>query len=331
MLYISSRCKTDSFTAHRTLCSDYAPDGGMFIPYQIPQYSVEDLQQLKHTSFCNIVAKVLNLFFSCRLTAWEVEVCIGRMPIRIKEMSHRLLTAESFHNPAGDYSYAEEHLYQKLAGTDAASKPTVWARIAIRIALLFGIYGSIPESVCQSFDICVNADDFTVPMSAWYARKMGLPICTIICSCKENGDLWDLIQKGECSTATLGTTGTANQIEGLLYHIFGRSEATAFSAVCARKGTYRLEKDALPLFSDGLAAAVVGPNRTESLIRSVYRTNSYFITDAAAVSYGGLQDYRANTGESRHTLILMDSSPARQVAAIAAATGMTESEIVKTF
>jgi len=331
MLYISSRSKTDSFTAHRTLCADHAPDGGVFIPYQMPQYSGEELQQLKHTSFCEIVAKVLNLFFSCRLTAWEVEVCIGKMPIRIKEMSHRLLTAESFHNPAGDYSYAEEHLYQKLAGTDAASKPTAWARIAIRIAMLFAIYGKTSESVCQSFDICVNADDFAVPMAAWYARKMGLPIRTIICSCKDNGDLWDLIQKGECSTAAFGSSGTANLVEGLIYHIFGSEEAMAFSAACARKATYRLEEDALSLFSDGLTAAVVGSNRTESLIRSVYRTNSYFITDAAAVSYGGLQDYRANTGESRHTLILMDSSPARHAAVIAAATGMTESEIKKAF
>lgn len=331
MLYISSRSKTDSFTAHRTLCVDRAPDGGVFIPYTIPQFSAGELQQLKKGSFGQIVANILNLFFACKLTAWDVDICVGRTPVRLNEMSRRLLTAECFHNPARDYSYMETHLYSRLTEGKEEQVPTAWSKIAIRIALLFGICSLMPETV-DSFDIAVNTGDFTVPMAAWYARKMGLPVRIIICSCNDSDSRWDLIQRGELNTAAaFGRSCVPDQVEGLIFHKFGTEEANALSAVCNKKGTYRLSDEALSAFGEGLAAAVVGTDRIASLIRSVYRTNSYYITDAAAVSYGALQDYRASTGESRYTLILMDTSPALRAAVIASAAGITENEVLKAF
>lgn len=302
MLYISSRSKTDSFTAHRTLCADLAPDGGVFIPYQLPAVSAEKLDEFRNNSFGQTVAEILNLFFSCKLTGWDVEICSGRMPLRLKEMSHRLMVAELFHNPAQQYSYMEMNLYQKLSGADGQQKATIWARISIRIALLFAIYATIPETTYRHFDICVNADDFTVPMAAYYARKMGLPISTIICSCNSSSALWDLIQKGEASTA-----GIPLQMEGLIYQALGADSVKAFSEAFDRKGVYQLDEEKLSVLNSGLSAAVVSDDRIESVIRNIHRTNDYRISEEAAVSFGGLQDYRANTGESRYTLILMDS------------------------
>ena len=52
MLYISSRNRTDSFTANRTICSNTAPDGGLYIPYQIPLVDAETLKQMRKNSFC---------------------------------------------------------------------------------------------------------------------------------------------------------------------------------------------------------------------------------------------------------------------------------------
>lgn len=326
MLYISSRSKTDSFTAHRTLCVDLAPDGGVFIPYQIPDLKPEMLNEIGDKSFGQTVADVLNLFYSCKLTAWDVDVCAGRMPIRLKEMSHRLMVAEIFHNPAGQYNDIEKNLYQKLAGADACENPTVWARIAIRIALLFAVYAIIPEPICRSFDICVNSDDFLAPMAAWYARKMGLPIRTIICSCNSNSAVWDLLQKGEA-----GTAGVPEQIEGLIYQCLGSEAVNRFADARNRKGVYQLTDDALAILSNGLNASVVSKNRINNLIRSIYRTNNYYISEETAVAFGGLQDYRASTGESRYTLILMDLDPRHQASRIAAAIGVDEKDVLKAF
>lgn len=331
MLYISSRSKTDSFTAHRTLCVDRAPDGGVFIPYKIPELSSSDIRCMKDESFGQIVATILNQFFSRNLTAWDVEICAGKTPYRVKEISHRLLTAECFHNPAGDYAYMEEHLYKRLAGPDAQVQVTSWARVAIRIAVLFAVCAVLPESVGK-YDISVNIDDFSDPIAAWYAKKMGLPIRMIICSCRDNGALWDLIQRGEMSTAgAFPSRQMPDQVEGLVYHAFGCDGANRLSDICSKKGCYRLSSEEMRVLADGFTAFVVGKERITSLIRSIYRTNNYFITDSAAASFGGLQDYRASTGESRNTLIFMDKSPSLQAAFIAAAAGVSEKDVLNSI
>ena len=69
MLYVSTRSKTDSFTAHRVLHEAAAPDGGMYAPFRFPHLNNMQLQQLQTASFSENVATILNLFFSADLTA----------------------------------------------------------------------------------------------------------------------------------------------------------------------------------------------------------------------------------------------------------------------
>ena len=94
MLYVSTRNKMDSYTAYRTLHEEYAPDGGQFVPFRIPSFTNEEREALQEKSFSQIVADILNLFFAARLTGWDVECCIGRNPVRLERMNHRLIVAE---------------------------------------------------------------------------------------------------------------------------------------------------------------------------------------------------------------------------------------------
>lgn len=339
MLYVSSRSKTESFTSHRTLCADRAPDGGAFLPYRIPNFDSGELKALCEGSFAQTVANVLNIFFSSKLTAWDIEICSGRAPVRLKDIPFRVVVSEGFHNPKGEYSYVESNLYRKLSGADACERPTQWARIAIRIAVLFATYGMLPEAMRRGFDVSINCDDFAMPMYVWYARKMGLPIRTIICSCNENSAAWDLIQKGEMNTGALRISTEQkgpdylcpDLLESLIYHTLGIDEAVSFADTCKRKGTYRIDSDVFDAFSAGFYSVVVGTDRIANLIRSVYQSAGYCLTDRTAIVYGGLQDYRARTGESQRTLILADSDPSLNIAMIAAAVGVSEKDILKTF
>lgn len=310
MLYVSTRNKTDSFTAHRTLCADRAPDGGLFVPYMIPKYFPDG-------SFDQIIADVLNLYFYSNLTPRDIELCIGRQPVRLKEMSYRLLVAEFFHNPDGKYQYIEDNLYKKLAGSDMQGEITLWARITIRIALLFAAYSVVADELDDGCDIAVTVGDFTTPLSVWYARQMGLPIGMIICSCNENCAAWDLIQRGEMNTG-LAKVDTAmpdldfscpQLLECLIYQTLGMDEAVRYSQVCESKGNYSISDDQFSVFSAGLSAAVVSRDRIGGLISNVRSACDYRLTDRAAISYGGMQDYRARTGESKKTMIFMDSVP----------------------
>lgn len=337
MLYISSRNKTDSYTSNRALTEDRAPDNGLFLPYRLPVMEGDALSKMCAASFGENVAQILNIFFSGKLSAWDIECAIGRTPVRLVQMNHRIVTAECFHNPANTYSYVENSLFSRLVVDQKNKKLTTWARIAIRIAVLFASYAAMPLQIRQSFDVAVPTGDFSMPLAVWYARMMGLPIRTIICCCNENGALWDLIQRGEFNTGTpLVNTGMPeldkacpDQIESLVYHTLGFDKSQEYLALCQRKGILHLDEEEFAKISQGFAAAVVGQDRINSTVRSVYRANQYFISPVTAISYGGLQDYRARSGESRYTLIFADDAPALFGRAVCDACGITEADMIK--
>lgn len=326
MLYLSTRNKTDSFTAFRTLREDFAPDGGMYVPLRMPVLGKHEIEALQEQSFGQTVAQILNLFFSAKLTGWDVDFCVGRYPVKLIFMNHRLVIAEAWHNLESDYQYMELSLYRKLCGQEEANaRPTQWAAIAIRIAVLFALYGELARKGITHMDICVNADDFSVPMSAWYAKEMGLPIEMIICSSKENGAVWDLIHRGDFSTSAVCSAG----IERLIYSTLGMREVVRYVDICRRKGIYKLNEEALMILNRGLYACVASDNRIESVRRSIFRTNDYIADQDTALAYGGLQDYRSHTGESRQTLLLSYRSPVYEAESIAATIGISAGEIKK--
>ena len=81
--------------------------------------------------------------------------------------------------------------------------------------------------------------------------------------------------------------------------------------------------------SDGMFVSVVGNDRVESVINSVYRSNGCILDPYTAVSYGGMQDYRAKTGESSPTVLLWEYNPISFCAVEQKATGLTSHEIEK--
>ncbi len=327
MLYVSTRNKNDSFTAFRALCEENTPDGGLFVPFRLPDLAPE-LKSFREKSFSDGVAQILNLFFSGSITGWDVEFWVGRRPVKNVSMNHRLMISELWHNLDSSYQSMEKTLYQKLGGQ---GMPTNWARIAIRAAVLFGLYCELPEQEAQSFDVAVHAGDFSWPMAAWYARKLGLPVATILCGCNENGAVWDLIHRGEYATgAPLRHTATpeldvsaAMGLERLIYETLGVEEACCYRNLRDKKALYTLDELQLPLFNQGLFAAVVGSSRVEPVLVSIYRTNSYISDPYTAMTYGALQDYRARTGESRLTLLICQHSPVLHGEQVCNALGIT--------
>ena len=80
MLYISTRSKIDSFTAYRALHENCAPDGGAFAPMQLRKFGSDEIELLLRSSFNDAVSTILNYFFSTKLSGFDLDFSIGRMP-----------------------------------------------------------------------------------------------------------------------------------------------------------------------------------------------------------------------------------------------------------
>lgn len=310
MLYITTRGQKDAYTAHRALCNNYAPDGGCFVPFKMPQFNSNDLMQLQDKSFGEVISEIVNTFFAAGLTGWDIDLCAGKTPIQLHAMSHRVCIAENWHNPKGEYSYIVNNISNKLRNEDTT--PSLWTATVVRIATLFALYAQMLHQrlieLDQTFDIAVNGDDFFEPIAAWYARKLGLPIETIIVTCVDDGIVWDTIHRGVFPGGSIENSLKMN-LEHLLSLTLGFNAVSDFDAAQNKGRAYAVCEALLPMLNKGLFCSVVGTNRAEATVSSVYRSNGYILDPAAARSYGGMQDYRAKTGSTNMTLVLSDVKP----------------------
>lgn len=312
MLYITTRDKSDAFTAARTLSGNLAQDGGLYVPFRLPQLTLDEVSALKEQSFGQTVAHILNLFFASRLTGWDVDFAIGRNPAKFVSMKHKMIVAELWHNPGSDYSYIVKKLFDRICLAPGENmEPTEWVTVAVRIAVLAALYGEMLRSgmadLENPIDIAASAEDFSLPMAVWYARQMGLPFGALICGCNSGSGLWDLLQRGEYSTSSASDRMNLAQ-ERLIQGALGCREVQRYVNCCNNKKMYCVSEADLETLNKGVYVAVVGDFRIQSVISSVLKTREYSLNRSSALAYGALQDYRAGVSENRTTLLLADSA-----------------------
>lgn len=339
MLYRTTRGKYDVVTAYKTAHADCYGDGGLFLPFRMPKLNIDQLQLLSGSSPAQIIASVLSELFSCTLTDWDVEMAIGRRPIRLATIGRQIMAGELWQNDREEVGELIRALSDRIS--TKGEEPTNWMEIAVQIAFLFATFSmvrSAPGFVTRGkLDIAVATGDFSMVMAAWYAREMGLPIGNIICGCNANGGFWDLLNRGELATGERSIptwTPEANlvvprNLERLIHGVFGVDENKRYLLCCSKGRNYTLSSEQLTKISKGLFAAVISDSRIATIIPGVYRTRSYVLSPYGALAYGSLQDFRATTGEENPTLLIADRSPVMDGPLVSRLLKIKESDLQK--
>lgn len=326
MLYITTRGSSDAFTAHRTLMTGRAPDGGLFIPMRFPCFSVDEIHNMVVDSFEATVANVFNLFFRTGLTQWDVGFCIGRNTMRIVDMNPKIYFTELWHNPGNGIDYINLGLFRRVFGEETEQEPTEWFQIVVKVAIIFGIYGELCRQKTikfgDRFDLSVPADDFSYPMAAVYASKMGLPLGKVICNCFKSHSLWNLLHRGELVYADMNDDLAARIERLILFRLDGES-----ASVLQNERVRYFDTEEHGKLKAGLFCVVSGSERAVQAITSTFRNTEKLVTPDAALCIAGLGDYRAKTGESRFTLVIEENSPALYPAEVERATGISARKI----
>lgn len=307
MLYLSTRNKTDSSTAHRVLHSSCAPDGGIFVPMQIPVQDDIALAAYEQMSFGEATASILNLFFGTKVSGWDVDFAVGRQAVELVSFGYKTSLAESWHNPAGSHDYFVKQLYRLVTGEKhPATIPNTWFQIAVYIALLFGIYGKYCRQEIYTFDVSVEAGDLKLLFAIRYAQKMGLPVRNVILGTAEDDGLWEFFTYGEYQSFN---NHHIVCFEAMLWLEFGYPEVQRFWVSKEKKSTYRMNRQLPDEFRKNVFATVVGNKRVSNVIESTLHTNNYCMGKETARAFGALQDYRAKTGENKNTLLFAGNIP----------------------
>lgn len=334
MLYVTTRNNRDSVTAARVLAENRGEGGGLYMPMHFPQISKEEWKQFTAMSFNQRIAELLNRFFSTRLTGWDIDFCIGRYPVRVEQLAHKIFLAETWHNPQWQYSRMEHNLMKLLeAGTDI---PGNWVSVAVRMAVMAAVLGS-RELLGGAVDISVVSGDFALPVSAWYLRKMGFPVGNIICCCNENNQFWNLICNGQmhadavCHSTLVPEADVVLPVnlERLICECGGIPEVERYLSCCESGGAYSVSDTVLQLLREGLFVSVVSSDRVETTIPNVYKTHGYVLAPASSLAYSGLMDYRTKTGITRPAVVFCDRNPACDLEAVAKAMDISAAQLNK--
>lgn len=312
MLYVTTRNKHDVYTAYSTLCRDCGRDGGLFVPFRFPDAVVWDPKEWSRYTFGERVAKILNLFYRSQLKGTDVDFCVGRTPARLVPMFHRIYVGELWHNARWSLSAAEENLAALLLSEGKQPDHVGnWTKIAVRMALLFGLFGDLAAlghfNDGKTMTVAVASKDFTSLVAVWYARRLGLPVGCIVCGCEEDSTVWDLLHQGSFSTRAGEIPAN---LERLICSAVGFEEAAAFRDVCSRGGIYAPVKTVCEKLREGLFAAVISDVRLKATAGKVYHTNKYLMGQETTLAFAGLQDYRSDTFETGCALILCEEIPA---------------------
>lgn len=334
MLYVTTRNNQETYTVQHALEKDRGPDGGQFIPFHMPAFRSEEVEQLLKLPFAQCAANVLNRLLGLTLSGWDVSFYAGRYPVRVQNLGYRMMIAESWHNPDWDFDSLVRGFAKLAVNQDGVV--TLWMEIAARIAVFAGICSeNVRSNGGQKIDIAVTSSDFSGPMAAWYARSWGFPIGNIIICCNENGNLWDLVANGQMRTDTVSVATNVPEtdvvipdgLEQLIYACGGTQEVKRYLDACRQGKTYVPADSVLGKLREGMYVCVVGNQRMLDTIPRVYAARNYLLSPYDALCYCGVSDYRARFGETGRVLIFSEKNPVLDKETVSMAMGISAEEI----
>lgn len=327
MLYVTTRNDRDAFTAIHAMTHALGPDGGHFVPMQMPRLDGEGLEAVARRSFNENIAYVLNQLFGSALTGREIELVIGKRSAGIVYPDSRTMAAQIFKDADCTFDETVQRLFRLLI-EDSAARPGQWFTMSVRIAMLFGIFGELmAEGIVSAeapMDLAVPSFGFQGAMAAWYARNWGLPIGTIVCACTEDDAPWSLLHQGEMRTdPTLRRTrdagcGVPAGLERLIAAVLGPDEVHRYVEAVEKGRAYELEQPQQELLRSGLFVSVITRRRTGFMIPNLYRTGRWYPDPGAANVCAALADYRSITAETGMALAIAQDNPLHACAELAA-------------
>ena len=179
--------------------------------------------------------------------------------------------------------------------------------------------------------------NFSVPtgnfgdiLAGYLAKKMGLPVGTLICASNANNVLTDFITTGtyDRRRPLLKTTSpsmdilVSSNLERLLYLLSGDTALVAsLMQQLKEQGVYTVPDRLKAAIQKEFWAAYCDDARAADIIGKVYRDQHYLCDPHTASGFAAAEDYRSTTGDTAPMVILSTASPYKFPAAVLGAIG----------
>ena len=202
-------------------------------------------------------------------------------------------------------------------------------RLAPQITYYFKAYADLLKrgqiTMGDQVNFCVPTGNFGDILAGYLAKKMGLPVGTLICASNANNVLTDFIRTGTYdrrrplhkTTSPSMDILVSSNLERLLYFMSGDTALVAKLMQSLNKDGFYTVPDSL---KDAIAAefwaGCCGDTRTGETIRKVWNEQHYLCDTHTATGWAVAEDYVNETGDTRPMVVLSTASPYKFPAAV---------------
>lgn len=198
-----------------------------------------------------------------------------------------------------------------------------WGRLVPQIVYYFSAYCELLKqnriALGDSINVVVPTGNFGNILACYYAKKMGLPVKTMLCASNANNILTDFINSGcyDKNRAFYTTSSPSmdilisSNLERLLYHASGEDSAyiVQLMQTLSAEGKYVVTPELLANIRSDFAAGYCSEEAVFDTIRSQFDDCQYLIDTHTAVAVKAYFDYVATSGDDLPTVIDSTASP----------------------
>ena len=197
-----------------------------------------------------------------------------------------------------------------------------WGRVLPQIVYYISAYCDLIASGAlkngEPMNVCVPTGNFGNILAGYYAKKMGLPIKTMICASNSNNVLTDFIKTGVYDRNRPFYTTTSpsmdilisSNLERLLYDLTGSdAEVRGYMQSLNETGRYEVSEAVRKQMQETFVSGCCDDARTLNTIEKVFKGTGYLMDTHTAVAYTVLQDYRAATADDTPAVVVSTASP----------------------
>ncbi len=215
-------------------------------------------------------------------------------------------------------------------------------RLAPQITYYFKAYADLLNrgqiTMGDKVNFCVPTGNFGDILAGYLAKKLGLPVGTLVCASNANNVLTDFIQTGlydrrrvlhKTVSPSMDILVSSN-LERLLYLMTGDTDLVAgLMKKLNTEGFYLVPDSLKNAISAEFWGGCCDDAKTQETIGQVFRQTGYLCDTHTATGWAVAEDYQRKTGDTAPMVVLSTASPYKFPAAVLAS--LEDNEIPDEF
>ena len=208
-----------------------------------------------------------------------------------------------------------------------------WGRLVPQIVYYVSAYCDMIEkgavNLGEEINIVVPTGNFGNILAAYYAKKMGIPVKTLICASNANNVLTDFLKSGTydknrdfyCTTSPSMDILISSNLERLLFHLSGENDVQVkeWMQSLSSNGKYTVTDEVFAQIKALFDAGCCDDIATKSTIAEIFNSKNYLCDTHTAVALNVYKNYKEQTGDCTPAVIASTANPYKFSASVLSA------------